>query len=42
MPPNGGNQKVEVTPWIGLVKATVSYHSPRRHNPPTVDRTGHI
>ena len=42
LPPNGGNQKAEVTQWIGLVKATVTYHSPRVHNPPTVDRTGHV
>ncbi|MBI3790692.1 MAG: DUF2911 domain-containing protein [Gemmatimonadetes bacterium] len=42
IPPNGGNQKAEVTQYIGLVKVTVSYHSPRVHNPPTVDRTGHI
>ncbi|MEO7963558.1 MAG: DUF2911 domain-containing protein, partial [Gemmatimonadaceae bacterium] len=41
-PPNGGNQKAEVTQWIGLVQATVTYHSPRVHNPPSVDRTGHV
>ena len=42
LPPNGGNQKSEVTQWMGLVKATVTYHSPRVHNPPSVDRTGHV
>ena len=42
IPPNGGNQKAEVTQYIGLVKVTVTYHSPRVHNPPTVDRTGHV
>ena len=41
-PPNGGNQKSEVSQWIGLVKVTITYHSPHVHNPPDNDRTGHI
>src|SRR5213075_3060035 len=41
-PPNGGNQKAEVSQWIGLVKVTIAYHSPKVHNPPNNDRTGHI
>jgi hypothetical protein len=42
MPPNGDNQKAEVSQWVGPVKITVTYHSPHVHNPRTVDRTGHI
>ncbi len=42
LPPNGGNQKAEVSQWIGLVKITIAYHSPHVHNPPQNDRTGHI
>ena len=42
LPPNGDNQKSEVTQWISLVKVTIDYHSPHVHNPPTKDRTGHI
>jgi tetratricopeptide (TPR) repeat protein len=41
MPPNGDNQKAEVSQWIGLVKVTVSYHSPRVHFQGR-ERTGHI
>lgn len=41
-PPNGNNQRAETSQWIGLVKITIAYHSPRVHYPPTVDRTGHI
>lgn len=41
-PPNGNNQKAEVSQWIGLVKVSVEYHSPRVHFPPGNDRTGHI
>jgi len=41
MPPNGDNQKAEVSQWIGLVKATISYHSPRVHFRGR-ERTGHI
>jgi hypothetical protein len=42
MPPNGDNEKAEVSQWIGLVKVSISYHSPHVHNPPQNDRTGHI
>jgi Protein of unknown function (DUF2911) len=42
LPPNGNNQRAETSQWIGLVKITIAYHSPRVHFPPTVDRTGHI
>ena len=41
-PPNGDNQKAEVSQWIGPVKISIQYHSPHVHNPPTNDRTGHI
>jgi hypothetical protein len=42
LPPNGDNQRAEVSQWIGLVQVTIAYHSPRVHFPPTNDRTGHI
>ena len=42
IPPNGGNQQAEVSQWIGLVKVTVTYHSPKVHSAAGVDRTGHI
>jgi len=42
MPPNGDNQKAEVSQWLGPVKISIAYHSPRVHNPPQNDRTGHI
>jgi tetratricopeptide (TPR) repeat protein len=42
LPPNGDNQKAEVAQWIGPVKITIDYHSPRVHLRGTVDRTGHI
>jgi tetratricopeptide (TPR) repeat protein len=41
-PPDGNNQRAEVSQWIGLVKVTIAYHSPRVHFPPDKDRTGHI
>jgi len=41
-PPNGDNQRAEVSQWIGPVKISIEYHSPRVHNPATNDRTGHI
>jgi len=41
-PPNGDNQRAEVSQWIGLVKVTVDYHSPRVHLQGRRDRTGHI
>ncbi len=42
IPPNGQNQKAEVSQWIGLVKVTIAYHSPNVHGPAGRDRTGHI
>jgi hypothetical protein len=42
LPPNGNNQRAEVSQWIGLVRVTVAYHSPRVHFPAANDRTGHI
>lgn len=40
-PPNGDNQKAEVSQWIGPVKVTITYHSPRVHFQ-NKERTGHI
>lgn len=42
LPPNGDNQRAEVSQWIGLVKVTIAYHSPRVHLRGQTDRTGHI
>jgi hypothetical protein len=42
VPPNGDNQRAEVSQWIGLVKVTIGYHSPRVHLGGKTDRTGHI
>jgi DUF2911 family protein len=42
LPPDGDNQRAEVSQWIGLVKVTIAYHSPRVHLRGTKDRTGHI
>ena len=41
-PPNGANEHAEVAQWIGPVKISIDYHSPRVHNPENNDRTGHI
>jgi len=41
-PPNGDNERAEVSQWIGPVRISIEYHSPRVHNPATNDRTGHI
>lgn len=41
-PPNGDNERAEVSQWIGPVRISIEYHSPRVHNPPANDRTGHI
>jgi DUF2911 family protein len=41
IPPNGDNQKAEVSQWIGLVKVSIAYHSPRVHFK-GAERTGHI
>ena len=40
-PPNGDNQKAEVSQWIGPVKVSICYHSPRVHFQ-GAERTGHI
>jgi Protein of unknown function (DUF2911) len=42
MPPNGDNERAQVSQWIGPVKISIEYHSPRVHNPANNDRTGHI
>jgi tetratricopeptide (TPR) repeat protein len=42
LPPNGDNQKAEVSQWIGLVKISIAYHSPNVHGGGGKDRTGHI
>ena len=42
LPPNGDNQKAEVSQWIGPVKVTITYHSPNVHGGGGADRTGHI
>ncbi len=42
IPPNGDNERAEVSQWIGPVRISIEYHSPRVHNPVTNDRTGHI
>jgi len=41
-PPNGDNERAEVSQWIGPVKISIEYHSPKVHNPPGNDRTGHV
>ena len=41
-PPNGDNEHAEVSQWIGPVKVSIDYHSPKVHNPANTDRTGHI
>ena len=40
-PPDGDNQKAEVSQWIGPVKISIAYHSPRVHFK-GAERTGHI
>lgn len=42
LPPNGDAEKAEVSQWIGLVRISIAYHSPRVHRPADNDRTGHI
>jgi hypothetical protein len=42
MPPNGDNERSEVSQWIGLVKVTIDYHSPNIHGGGGADRSGHI
>ena len=41
-PPNGANQRAEVSQWIGLVKVSIAYSSPNVHGGGGRDRTGHI
>ena len=41
-PPNGDNEHAEVSHWIGPVKISIDYHSPKVNNPANKDRTGHI
>src|SRR3954452_12821213 len=40
-PPNGDNQRAEVSQWIGPLKVSIAYHSPRVHFQ-GAERTGHI
>ncbi len=42
LPPSGGNQKAEVSQWIGPVKVTINYSSPKVHAPDGTNRKGHI
>jgi tetratricopeptide (TPR) repeat protein len=42
LPPNGNNQKAEVSQYVGLVKIQVSYSSPNVTSPEGADRTGKI
>ncbi len=42
LPPNGDNERAEVSQWIGLVKVSIEYHSPNVHGGGGSDRTGHI
>jgi hypothetical protein len=42
IPPNGDNERAEVSQWIGLVKVAIDYHSPNVHGGGGADRTGHI
>jgi Protein of unknown function (DUF2911) len=42
MPPNGDNERAEISQWIGLVKVTIGYHSPNVHGGGGADRAGHI
>ena len=41
-PAAGDAERAEVSQWIGPVRVSIEYHSPRVHNPATNDRTGHI
>lgn len=42
LPPNGDNEKAEVSQWIGPARVTIDYHSPNVHGGTGADRTGHI
>jgi tetratricopeptide (TPR) repeat protein len=41
-PPSGNNQKSSVTQYLGLVRVTIDYSSPRVHFPASNDRRGKI
>src|SRR5580700_9575404 len=42
IPPNGDNERAEISQWIGLVKISIDYHAPNVHGGSGADRTGHI
>jgi tetratricopeptide (TPR) repeat protein len=42
LPPDGGNQRAEVSQQIGLVRASIEYSSPDVHGPNGEDRRGKI
>lgn len=42
LPPNGANERAEVSQWIGPVRVSIAYHSPNVHGGTGADRTGHI
>jgi tetratricopeptide (TPR) repeat protein len=42
LPPNGANQKAEVSQWMGLVKVTINYSSPDVTAPDGTNRKGKI
>jgi hypothetical protein len=42
LPPDGANEKAEVTQYIGLVKVTIGYNSPHVHTLAGEDRRGKI
>jgi hypothetical protein len=42
IPPNGDNERAEISQWIGLVKVTIDYHGPNVHGGGGADRTEHI
>jgi hypothetical protein len=42
IPPNGDNERAEISQWIGLVRISIEYHAPNVHGAGGADRTGHI
>ena len=43
LPPSGNNQRASITQYLGIVKITIDYNSPRVHSPSTnEDRRGKI
>lgn len=42
LPPDGDNERAEVVQQIGMVRASVEYHSPDVHGPNGEDRRGKI